>query len=160
MTFSEYIRMKLGFPDVVDYATAASSLPYDVRKQDYSDALLREFGLHRAMFSQTVPADALLGEIGPATRDLLDLPNGVKVVAGGYDAHCGILGAGITQATPQIAADAAGTFERVAFVKSKPVLTQKALKRDINSNCYLFKDTDVVSAALATSGSIVRWFRD
>jgi xylulokinase len=160
MTFSEFIRMRLGFPDVVDYATAASSLPYDLRKQDYSDALLHEFGLQRAMFSQTVPADAVLGEIGPTIRNLLDLPNGVKVVAGGYDAHCGILGAGITQATPQIAADAAGTFERAAFVKSKPVLTQKALKSDINSNCYLFKDTYVVSVALATSGSIVRWFRD
>jgi xylulokinase len=160
MTFSEFIRMRLGFPDVVDYATAASSLPYDIRKQDYSDALLREFGLKRAMFSQTVSGDAVLGEIGPATRNLLDLPNGVKVVAGGYDAHCGVMGAGITQATPQIAADVAGTFERVAFIKSKPVLTQRALNNDINSNCYLFKDTYVVSAALATSGSIVRWFRD
>jgi xylulokinase len=160
MTFSELIRMRLGFPAVVDYATAASSLPYDIRKQDYSDGLLREFGLKRAMFSQTIPGDAVLGEIGPAIRNLLDLPNGVKVVAGGYDAHCGMLGAGITQLTPQIMADIAGTFERVACIKTKPALTQKTMKNDINSNCYLFKDTYVVSTALATSGSIVRWFRD
>jgi xylulokinase len=160
MTFSEYIRMKLGFPAVVDCATAASSLPYDVRKQDYSDALLREFGLKRAMFSQTVPADDVLGEIGPDARNELGLPHGVQFVAGGYDAHCGILGAGITQTTPQIAVDIAGTFERVACIKTKPVLSQKALKNDINSNCYLFRDTYVVSSALATAGSIVRWFRD
>jgi len=160
MTFSEFIRMKLGFPAFVDYATAASSLPYDIRKQDYSEPLLREFGLKRAMFSQTVPGDAVLGEIGLEIRNELGFPQGVQVVAGGYDAHCGILGAGITQATPQVAADIAGTFERVACIKTKPALSQKALKNDINSNCYLFKDAYVISSALATSGSIVRWFRD
>ena len=160
MTFSEFIRMRLGFPAFVDYATAASSLPYDIRKLDYSDSLLKEFGLNRGMFSEAVPSDFVLGEIGPEARNELGLPKGVKMVAGGYDAHCGILGAGITQATPQITADAAGTFERVACIKKKPALTQKALKNDINSNCYLFKDTYIISAALATSGSIVRWFRD
>ena len=64
---------------------------------------------------------------------------------------------------PKYAADGGGYrrhFERAACVRTKPVLTQKALKNDINSNCYLFKDTYVVSSALATSGSIVRWFRD
>ena len=160
MTFSEFIRMRLGFPAVVDYATAASSLPYDIRKQDYSDTLLKEFGLNRRLFSETVPADYMLGEIGPEVRTELGLPQGVQFVTGGYDAHCGILGAGITQATPQVAADIAGTFERVACINNKPALSQKALKNDINSNCYLFKDTYVISSALATSGSIVRWFRD
>jgi xylulokinase len=160
MTFSEFIRMRLGFPAIIDYATAASSLPYDIRKQDYSDTLLKEFGLNRGMFSETVPADYMLGEIGPEVRTELGLPQGVQFVTGGYDAHCGILGAGITQATPQVAADIAGTFERVACIKNKPALSQKALKNDINSNCYLFKDTYVISSALATSGSIVRWFRD
>ena len=160
MTFSDFIRTRLGFPAVIDYATAASSLPYDIRKLDYSDTLLKEFGLNRRMFSEAVPSDYVLGEIGTEVRDELGLPKGIKVITGGYDAHCGILGAGITQASPQIMADIAGTFERVACVKTKPVLTQRALKNDINSNCYLFKDTYIISAALATSGSIVRWFRD
>jgi xylulokinase len=160
MTFSDFIRTRLGFPAIIDYATAASSLPYDIRKQDYSDTLLREFGLNRRLFSETAASDYVLGEIGIEVRAELGLPQGVKVVAGGYDAHCGILGIGITQATPQIAADIGGTFERAARIKTKPAFSQKALKNDINSNCYLFKDTYVISSALATSGSIVRWFRD
>ena len=124
MTFSEFIRMRLGFPAIVDYATAASSLPYDIRKQDYSDRLLREFGLKQVMFSQAVPADALLGEIGPATRSLLGLPKAVKVVAGGYDAHCGILGAGITQATRK-SWQILPAFERVACIKTRPTLPKR-----------------------------------
>ena len=160
MTFSDFIRTRLGFPAIIDYATVASSLPYDIRKRDYSDTLLKEFGLSRSLFSETVAADYVLGEIGPEVRTELGLPPGVQFVTGGYDAHCGILGAGITQATPQVAADIAGTFERVACINNKPALSQTALKNDINSNCYLFKDTYVVSSALATSGSTVRWFRD
>ena len=160
MTYSDFIRTRLGFPAIIDYATAASSLPYDIRKQDYSDTLLKEFGLNRGMFSETVASDYVLGEIGAEVRMELGLPKGVQAVAGGYDAHCGILGAGITQATPQVAADIAGTFERVACIKTKPALSQKALKNDINSNCYLFRDDYVISSALATGGSIVRWFRD
>jgi len=39
--------------------------PYDIRKQDYSDTLLKEFGLSRSLFSETVAADYVLGEIGP-----------------------------------------------------------------------------------------------
>ena len=160
MTFADFIRTRLGFPAVIDYATAASSLPFDIRKRAYSETLLKEFGLKREMFSEPVPADTVLGEIGLEVRTELNLPKGVKLVTGGYDTHCGILGAGITRTTLQIMADIAGTFERVACVKTKPVLTKQALENDINSNCYIIEDSYIISTALASSGSIVRWFRD
>jgi xylulokinase len=160
MTFADLIRTRLGFPAVIDYATAASSLPYDIRKMDYSDTLLKEFGLKREMFSEPVPADAVLGEIGLEVRTELNLSKGVKIVTGGYDTHCGILGAGITRTTPQTMADIAGTFERVAGVKTKPILTKQALENDINSCCNIIEDSYIISTALAASGSIVRWFRD
>jgi xylulokinase len=160
MTFADFIRTRLGFPAIIDYSTAASSFPFDIRKMDYSDTLVKELGLNRQMFSEPVSSDQVLGEIGFEARTELGLPKGVKVVTGGYDAHCGILGAGVTQYTPQILADIAGTFERVAYIKTKPILTQKALKLGINSNCNVLRGTYVISTALATSGSIVRWFRD
>jgi len=58
------------------------------------------------------------------------------------------------------AADIGGTFERASLRQNETGTDAKTLKNDINSNCYLFKDTYVVSSALATSGSTVRWFRD
>ena len=160
MTFADFIRTRLGFPAIIDYAMAASSLPYDIRKRDYSDTLLNELGLRREMFSEPVPSDVVLGDIGLEVRTELNLPKGVKLVTGGYDTHCGILGAGATVTAPQIVADIAGTFERVARVKTKPILTKFAMENDINSNCNIIKDSYIVSTALASSGSIVRWFRD
>ena len=160
MTFADFIRTRLGFPAMIDYATATSTLPYDIRKRDYSDTLLQEFGLNREMFSAPVPADAVLGEIGLEVRTELNLPRGVKLVTGGYDTHCGILGAGVTGTTLKTVADIAGTFERVACVRTKPILTKQALENDINSSCNIIEDSYVISTALAASGSIVRWFRD
>jgi xylulokinase len=160
MTYADFIRTRLGFPAVIDYAMAASSLPFDIRRMDYSDTLLREFELNREMFSEPVPSDTVLGEIGFEIRTELGLPKGVKFVTGGYDSHCGILGAGVTQSSPEILADIGGTFERVAYINRKPVLTQKAFNTDIGSCCNILRDTYIISTALATSGSIVRWFRD
>ena len=160
MTYADFIRTRLGFPAVIDHAMAASSLPYDIRKLDYSETLLEEFGLKREMFSEPVPSDEVLGEIEFETRTELGLPKGIKLITGGYDSHCGILGAGITRSTPKVLADIGGTFERVAYISRKPILTQKAMKADINSSCNILRETYIVSAALATSGSIVRWFRD
>ena len=160
MTFADFIRTRLGFPAVIDYSMAASSLPYDVQKKDYSEVLLNEFGLNRQMFSEPVSSDEILGEIGLNVRTELNLPKGVKVVSGGHDICCGILGAGITQATPQIIVDIAGTWESMACVKLKPLLTRRSLETNVNSSCNIVRNTYIATTAQSTSGSIIRWFRD
>jgi len=160
MTFGDYIRTRLGFPAVIDISMAASSLPYDIRKRDYSEVLLKELGLKRRMFSEVVPCDQLLGELGMEIRYELGLPKGVKVVAGGHDSFCGVLGAGVTEATPNVIANVNGTWESIVSNRPKPILTKQAMDNDVSSSCSVLKDTYYVIAALSTSGSIVRWFRD
>ena len=70
---------------MIDYSMAATSLPFDIKKLEYSEPLLKEFGLDRQMFSEPVPSDTVLGEIGTEVRTELCLPKGVKVVSGGHD---------------------------------------------------------------------------
>jgi xylulokinase len=160
MTFGDYIRTRLGFPGIIDISMAASGLPFDIRKRDYSDIILEELGLDRKMFSEVVASDQLLGEIGFEVRTELGLPKGVKVVTGGHDTMCGILGAGVTQHTPHVIANINGTWESIGYIRSNPILTKQAMDNEVSSSCSVLKDTFVVIQALATSGSIVRWFRD
>jgi len=96
----DFIRTRLGFPAVIDYCMASTSLPYDIRKGEYSEVIMKEIGVTRAMFSDPFPSDAVLGEIGLEARNELDLPRGVKLVTGGHDAILRRLGAGITDANP------------------------------------------------------------
>ena len=160
MTFADFIRTRLGFPAVIDYSMASSSLPYDIRKLDFSEPLLKEFGLNRQMFSNPVSSDQVLGEIGLEIRTELGLPKGVMVVTGGHDLMCGVLGAGVTQETPHVLANVNGTWESVAYIRTKPILTKQAMEFQVNSSCSVLKDTYIVIASLSSSGSVVRWFRD
>ena len=160
MTLADFIRMRLGFPAVTDYSMAAISLPFDIRKKDFSETLLKEFGLSRQMFSEPLSSDTVLGEIRSEVRTELGLPKGVKVVNGGHDIICGMLGAGITQGTSHVLADSNGTFENVAYVRAEPILTLQAFEANLKSCCNLYNDTYIMLTGLPTSGSIVRWFRD
>ena len=160
ITFGDFIRTRLGFPGVTDYSTAVASLPFDIQKMDLSETMMKAFGLNRKMFNTPLPSDTILGEITPNMSAELGLPNGVKLVNGGNDAMCGVLGAGITQATPNMLANITGTFELIAYVKQKPILTQKSYDGHVISCSGVLKDTFVVFNSLSTSGSVVRWFRD
>ena len=62
------------------------------------------------MFSEPRSSDTVLGEIGSEVRNELGLPKGVKVVNGGHDIICGILGAGITQGTSKVLGDSQRNF--------------------------------------------------
>jgi xylulokinase len=160
MTFGDFIRTRLGFPAVIDYCMASTSLPYDISKGEYSEVIMKEIGVNRGMFSEPVPSDAVLGEIGPEVQHELDLPAGVKLVTGGHDAICGVLGAGITEKTPHIIADANGTWESMAIIRSKPILTRQAMDNRAGSSYSVLTGTFIVIAALRTCGTVVRWFRD
>ena len=160
MTFADFIRTRLGFPAVIDYTMAASCFPYDIQKYEFSETILSEFGLSRQIFSEPVPSDQVLGEVELKIGIELGLPKGVKVVAGGHDTVCGVLGAGVTQDTPEKLADTNGSWEIVAYIRTNPILSSRLLETDFISGCNVTKGSYIITSALPTSGSIVRWFRD
>ena len=140
MTFADFIRTRLGFPAVIDYSMASSSLPYDIRRRDYSERLLKEFGLNRQMFSELVPSDQVLGEIGLEVRTELGLPKGVKVVTGGHDGTAAYLGQESLNQPHRCWQTLTVLLKVLAISEQKPILTQKALEDDINSHCNVLKE--------------------
>ena len=160
MTTADFVLMRMGFPPLIDYSMAASNVPFDLRKNEYAAAILKEFGLSDKLFSDPLPSGHLIGEIGLEARTQLDLPKGVKMVTGGIDASCGVLGSGVTHLTPTMMADFTGSFEGVAIMNPEPVLSQGAFDTKVRSYNSVINDTYLVVTALPTAGSLVRWFRD
>ncbi|MDD5127373.1 MAG: FGGY family carbohydrate kinase [Dehalococcoidales bacterium] len=160
MTFPDYILMRMGLKPALDYSMAATSTPFDLRKKEYSEAILKEFGLTGQIFSEPVPSGTVVGEIGAEMRARLGLPTGVKMVSGGHDVPCGILGAGVTHLTPGVMADITGFFEGPAFISAEPIFSQEAY--DTKARVYngVLKDTYTVLHWLPTGGYLVRWFRN
>jgi len=159
MTFADYTLLRMGFPPQIDYSMASRNI-FDVRRKKYPDAILKEFGLTSAFFSEPVPSTHIVGEVPLQARSQLGLPKGTRVIAGGVDLAFGVLGAGVSPLTPKTVADVAGTFEHAAYISKVPITLKMGFKHNIISCCNVVEDSYLVFRGLRTAGAAVRWFRD
>lgn len=160
LTFADYTLLRMGFPPKIDYSMASSTTAFDIRRKEFSDVMLKEIGLNSNMFAEPYPSGQVIGEIPPASRSQLGLPKGVKIVMGGHDFACGILGAGVSYSTPKTVANIGGTFENVAYITKEPTLSGQAFSSKVKCSCNVVRDTYTAFASLPGAGSVIRWFRD
>jgi len=159
LMFADYVLLKMGFPLQISYSMASLNI-FDIKRKQYPEAMLQEFGLTGGVFSEPVPPHHIIGEVSLSLGRQLGLPPGTKVVAGGVDLACGVLGAGVSPATPGAVADVGGTFEHAAYVTKSPVLDKQAFDEKVICFCGVSDDSYVIFRGLRTAGGAVRWFRD
>ncbi len=68
---------------------------FDMRKGVWDDEMARELGIPKRFLPDIVPCDAVAGYVTKEAARQTGLPEGTPVVAGGLDAACGTLGAGV-----------------------------------------------------------------
>ena len=68
---------------------------FDMRQKRYDGALCAELGLRPGMFPEPVPCHTVVGRVTKEAARRTGLLEGTPVVAGGLDAACGSLGAGV-----------------------------------------------------------------
>ncbi|WP_125714362.1 xylulokinase [Companilactobacillus kedongensis] len=68
---------------------------YNMRTGEYDLDLLKQFGLDIDLFPELMDCDQVIGVINSESSKETGLPMGIPVVAGGLDAACGTLGAGV-----------------------------------------------------------------
>ena len=159
MMFADYVLFRMGFPPQISYSMASLNI-FDIKQKKYPEEMLKEIGLNGGMFSELIPPDYIIGEVPVSACSQLGLPKGVKVIAGGIDLACGVLGAGVSPTTPNTVADVAGTFEHAAYVTGEPTLGKQAFEESVLCFCNVVRDSYVVFKGLPTAGAAVKWFRD
>ena len=70
---------------------------FNMRKGNWDEDLCREMGLRRDLLPEVVPCHHIVGGVTPEAAAQSGIPAGTPVVAGGLDAACGTLGAGVLQ---------------------------------------------------------------
>jgi xylulokinase len=70
---------------------------FDTRKGCWDMDALRELGLPPSLLPTILPCGAVAGTVTPEASAATGLPSGAPVVAGGLDAACGTLGAGVVR---------------------------------------------------------------
>ena len=68
---------------------------FDMKKGTWDEDMCREMGLPIDFFPEIVPCDHIVGTVTAAAAEQIGLLAGTPVVAGGLDACCGTLGAGV-----------------------------------------------------------------
>lgn len=68
---------------------------FDMRKGCWDEALCSELGIPRGFLPEIVPCHQIAGRLTREAAEQLGLTEGIPVAAGGLDAACGTLGAGV-----------------------------------------------------------------
>ena len=68
---------------------------FDMKKLSYDDELARELGLNTSLVPPLYKCDEIVGKVTAEAASVTGLMAGTPVVAGGLDAACGTLGAGV-----------------------------------------------------------------
>lgn len=148
----------LGSEPFVSHSHANRSLLFDIRREDWSDALLQAGGIDRAKLPPCLPSGVIAGRVSDRTADELGLARGIRIVVGGHDQCLNSLGAGAI--TPGSAVDGIGTFECITPVyQGIPPASDQWLTKGLNLEHHVLPGL-YVSFLYNQAGSLVRWFRN
>ena len=151
----DYINYKLTGNIVTDYSYASGSGVYDLVNWEYSDSLIGASNLPRELFPDIVSSTEVIGELTPEASEALNLPQHLKVVAGGVDNSCMALGARSFREGRVY--NSLGSSSWIAVASGKPLL-------DAQTRPYVFThvipDMFMSAMAIFSSGSSFRWLRD
>ncbi|MBQ7564290.1 MAG: xylulokinase [Lachnospiraceae bacterium] len=92
---NSYIGMMLTDEVSQDYSQGYGLHFFNMKKLEYDGGLAEKLGLSTEMVPEPVSCDHIIGEVTKKASELTGLKEGTPVVAGGLDAACGTLGAGV-----------------------------------------------------------------
>ncbi|MHB0998734.1 MAG: FGGY-family carbohydrate kinase [Armatimonadota bacterium] len=130
LSVGDYILTCMGLPTVTDYSLASRTLAFDVTAHRWSEEILDAAGVSTNMLPEIAPSGIKAGQIQGQIAQVLGVPAGTVVAVGGHDQPVGALGAGVLDVST--AMDSAGSYECLAVISNKPLLTEEAFSYSLN----------------------------
>ncbi|OGV67544.1 MAG: hypothetical protein A3K19_13350 [Lentisphaerae bacterium RIFOXYB12_FULL_65_16] len=158
LLWGDLVAFLLGGEPLTGHSLANRTLLFDIRREDWSDRLLKLAGIPRAKLAKTVPAGTIAGTVSKRVAAELGLAPNVKIVIGGHDQCCNSLGAGICRAGSAVCG--IGTFECITPTYDHiPRNTGDMLANGLNIEHHILPGL-YVSFIYNQGGVLVKWFRD
>ncbi len=150
----EYLAFRLTGVAATEPSLASRTMLYDIRKGEWCQDLVELVGLRPEQLPPLVSSTDVVGKLTAQAAEILGLPSGVPVVAGGGDRQCEALGAGISG---QLAMESTGTTSNLSFATAQ---LPAELDARVVSSCHALPGQWLIEQGLTTTGSILRWYRD
>ncbi len=149
---NSYIVMKLTGAMSQDYSQCYGIHFFDMASLHYDTALAELLGLSPELMPQLCPCDAVIGEVTKEAADLTGLKVGTPVVAGGLDAACGALGAGVYKAGQ--------TQEQGGQAGGMSICADKALShKKLILGTHVVPGLWLLQGGTVGGGGALKWFR-
>jgi len=143
---------------LTDPSLAARTLAFDIRRRDWSQAILDAVGLPHDLYAPIAANGTALGTVQPAVAAALGLPPGVTVGVGGHDHVMGSVAAGA--GAEGIVIDSMGTAEIMMFTAEAPVFDPRFFARGYaQGGVDPGRPLVYVLGAAYTIGGAVEWAR-
>ncbi|MGI6316225.1 MAG: xylulokinase [Christensenellales bacterium] len=150
---NSYIVYKLTGALCGDYSQGYGYHFFDIVKRRYDAAFLKEMGFAAELFPELMESSTVAGKINRQASVLTGLPRGIPVVAGGLDAACCTLGAGVCHAgeTQEQGGQAGG----MSIAVDKPISHPKLIL-----SAHVVPGLWLLQGGSTGGGGALRWFRD
>lgn len=151
----DYVRFRLSGVRAIDVADASGTLLLDVRRRQWSYAMLEATGLDRDCLPQLFESPEIAGRVSEAAAQETGLKAGTPIVAGAGDQAAGALGMGI--ARPGDVSATIGTSGVVFAATDAPFTDPRGR---LHTFCHAIPGRWHVMGVTQAAGLSLRWFRD
>ena len=151
----DYVRYKLTGEIATDVSDASGTGLFDVRARAWSEGLLSDLGIPRAMLPACLESGDVAGAILPTVADDLGIARGTKVIAGGGDAVIQTVGAGTLGEQDVLAI--IGTGGNVTMTMPYCPESQSPSAQVF---CHVIPDKWTTMGVTLNAGNSLKWFRD
>jgi len=151
----DFIRFKLTGEFATDCSDASGTLLLDLKKRDWSSDILEHLEIPVSWLPKVYEGSQITGILLPAIAELIGIPAGIPVIAGGGDNAAAAIGTGIVR--QGLVSSSIGT-SGVIFAHSDE-LTFDPQGR-LHTFCHAVPGKNHLMAVTLSAGNSFRWLRD
>ena len=136
-------------------SNGVETLLVDFKTRDWNKSLIKDMDFPERIFPFVAESGTVIGKVTAQAAEETGLAEGTRVVLGGADSQCALLGVGATSAG-EIGVTL-GTFGPLQMVVPEPIIIDPALAW---SGCHVIPNTWVIESTSMEAGQTFRWIRD
>ena len=154
----DYITYKLTGLPLIDPSMASTTIIFDIRKNKYSDKILKIVGLDKNLFAEVLDAGKIAGTITKEISDKTKMNKNTMVIVGGHDQTCSALGIGNIK--EGIISDGLGTVECLGITTDKIITSKEMFNHKHPNYPHVVPGKFFSWGIQLTSGMMQKWYKD
>ncbi|MBQ9942452.1 MAG: hypothetical protein IJP03_05545, partial [Christensenellaceae bacterium] len=157
LSYEEMILWRLGAEPASSYSSSGRTFLFDNNTKDWNKDLLEYFHVDAASLPALCPSGVEIGRVSKAAAQATGLPEGAKLISGGFDQACCATACGVFQKGEL--ADTTGTNEIIYFIV-EPKAKAQLLANKFSYSYHIFGDTFSTFAHMFNAGGALKWYRN